>query len=120
MKSSWSGRVFCHLLSQCTFLPDNDRRFMVKAKPIIGILDNEQDANSDLDPDPPAANTTTPGPDVVAYRVQTRQFPYVDVFQGDRVLRITIDRGATRNMIRLSTAKHLGCPIISSAQYGKP
>ena len=75
-----------HFLSQCTFLPDNDRRFMVKAKQIVSILDNEQDADGYLDPDRPAADTTMPRPDVVAYRVQTRQFPYMDVFHGHRVL----------------------------------
>ena len=107
-----------HFLSQCTFLPDRDRRFMVKARQLVGILDNEQDADGDLDPDPPiaAADTPLPRPDVMAYRVQTRQSPYMDVFHGHRVVRITIDSGATGNMIRHSTAKHLGCPIISSAQ----
>ena len=105
-----------HFLSQCTFLPDNDRRFMVKARQIVGILDDEQDTNYDLDPDPPCPETTLPTPDVVAYRVQTRQSPYMDVFHGHRVVRITIDRGATGNMIRHSTAKHLGFPIISRAQ----
>ena len=107
-----------HFLSQCTFLPDNDRRFMVKARQIVGILDNEQDANSDLDPDPPvaAADTTSPRPDVVAYCVQTHQSPYMDVFHGHNVVRITVDSGASGNMIHHSTAKHLGCPIISSAQ----
>ena len=107
-----------HFLSQCTFLPDNDRRFMVKARQLVGILDNDQDADGDLDPDPPlaAADTTSPRPDVVAYRVQTRQSPYMNVFHGHRVVRITIDSGATENMIRHSTAKHLGCAIISSAQ----
>ena len=30
-----------HFLSQCTFLPDSDRRFMVKARQIVGILDND-------------------------------------------------------------------------------
>ena len=117
-----------HFLSQCTFLPDNDRRFMVKARQIVGILDDEQDTNYDLDPDPPCPETTLPTPDVVAYRVQTRQSPYMDVFHGHRVVRITIDSGATGNMIRHSTAKHLGCPIISSAllsfrwseRYGHP
>ena len=104
-----------HFLSQCTFLPDNDRRFMVKARQIVGILDDEQDTNYDLDPDPPCPETTLPTPDVVAYRVQTRQSPYMDVFHGHRVVRVTIDSGATGNMIRHSPAKHLGCPIISSA-----
>ena len=105
-----------HFLSQCTFLPDNDRRFMVKARQIVGILDDEQDTNYDLDPDPPCPETTLPTPDVVAYRIQTRQTPYMDVFHGHRVVRVTIDSGATGNMSRHSTAKHLGCPIISSAQ----
>ena len=96
-----------HFLSQCTFLPDDDRHFMVKARQLVGILDNYQDANSDLDPDPPlaAADTPSPRPDVVAYRVQTRQSPYMDVFHSHRVVRITID-----------SEKHLRCAIISSAQ----
>ena len=59
-------------------------------------------------------DTTLPSPGVVAYRVQIRQSPYMDVFRGHQV--VTIDSGATGNMTRHSTAKHLGCPIISSAQ----
>ena len=105
-----------HFLNQCTFLPDNDRCFMVKARQIVGILDDEEDTTYDLDPDPPCHETTLPTPEVVAYRVQTRQSPYVDVFHGHRVVRITIDSEATGNMIRHSTAKRLGCPVISSAQ----
>ena len=89
---------------------------MVKARQIVGILDNESDTDCDLDPDPPVPDPTLPTPDVVAYCVQTRQSPYMDVFHAHGVVRVTIDSGATGNMIRHSTAKHLGCPIISSAQ----
>ena len=85
-----------HFLSQCTFLPDSDRRFMVKARQIVGILDNDQDTDGDLDPDSPVPDTALPSPDVVAYRVQTRQSPYMDVCHGHRVVRVTIDSGATR------------------------
>ncbi|CAH3139136.1 unnamed protein product [Porites lobata] len=46
----------------------------------------------------------------------TRQSPYIDVCHGHHIVRVTIDSVATRNMIRHSTAKHLGCPIMSSAQ----
>ena len=105
-----------HYLSQCTFLPDNDRRFMVKARQIVGILDDEQVTDCGLDSDPPCSDTALPTPDVVAYRDQTRQSPYMDVFHGHRVVRVTIDSGATGNMIRHSTAKHLACTIIQSAQ----
>ena len=105
-----------HFLSQCTFLPDNDRRFMVKARQIVGILDDEQDTNYDLDLDPPSPETTFPTPDVAAYCIQTRQSPYMDVCHGHHIVRVTIHSVATGNMIRHSTAKHLGCPIMSSAQ----
>lgn len=88
---------------------------MVKVRQIIGI-DDEKDTTSDLDPDPPCPETTLPFPDVVAYHVQTRQSPYVDVFHGHRIVHVTTDSGATGNMIRHSTAKHFGCPIMSSAQ----
>ena len=89
---------------------------MVKARQIVGILDDEQDTNYDLDPDPPCPETTLPTPDVVAYRIQTRQSPHMDVFHGYCIVYVTIDSGATGNMICHSTAKHLGCPIMSSAQ----
>ena len=105
-----------YFLSQCTFLPDNDRRFMVKARQIVGILDDEQVTDCNLDPDPPCPETTLPTPDVVAYHVQTRQSPYMDVFHAHRVIRVTIDSVATGNMIHHSTAKHLECTIIPSAQ----
>ena len=54
-------------------------------------------------------------PSAVAYRVQTRQSPYFDVYHGHHVIRITVDSGATSNMMRQSTAKRLGSKIISSA-----
>ena len=87
---------------------------MVKAKQIVGILDDEQDTDCDLDPQPPCPETTLPTPEVAAYCVLTRQSPYMDVFH--RVVRATIDSGATGNIIRHSTVKHLGCPIMLSAQ----
>ena len=48
---------------------------MVKARQVVGILDNDQDTGSDLDPDSPVPDTTLPSPDVVAYRVQTHPSP---------------------------------------------
>ncbi|XP_066029493.1 uncharacterized protein [Pocillopora verrucosa] len=92
-----------HFLSQCTFLPDSDRRFMVKARQIAGILDNDQEIETSPDSDSPDPDITLPGPDMVAYRVQTRQSPYMDVFHDHRVVRVTLDSGATGNMIRLYT-----------------
>ena len=68
---------------------------MVKARQIVGILDIGQDTDSDLDPDSPVPDATLLSPGVVAYRVQTRQSPYMDVFHGHQVVRVTIDSDAT-------------------------
>ena len=46
---------------------------MVKERQIVGIVDDEKYTTCNFDPDPPCPETTLPSPDVVAYRVQTRQ-----------------------------------------------
>ena len=50
-------------------------------------------------------------------RVQVRQSPYIDTFYVHHPLRITVDSGATGNMIRASTAKDLGMKVEASSQY---
>ena len=59
-------------LSECRHLPESDRKYMVKARQIAGILDEEEDTEvSDSDNE-----ELTP----VAFRVQVRQSPYIDMF----------------------------------------
>ena len=89
---------------------------MTKARQIVGIVDSEQtkdvdftDATSCDDVDP-IASTSHP-----TLRIQVRQSPYVDVFFHHHSARITIDSGATGNMIRLSTVKRLGAVILKSS-----
>ena len=59
--------------------------------------------------------TTRTAPGAAVYHVQTRQSPYFDVFHDHHVIRVTVDSGATGNMIRHSTVKRLGSRILSSA-----
>ena len=49
-------------------------------------------------------------------RIDVRQSPYLDAFCGHHMVRLTIDSGATGNMIRQSTAVRLGCDIKKSSQ----
>ena len=113
-----AGRTeFRHFLSSCRFLPENDRKFMTKARQIVGIIDNEQTNDVDFtettccDDVDPIDSTSHP-----TFRIQVRQSPYVDVFFHHHSARITIDSGATGNMIRLSTVKRLGAVILKSSQ----
>lgn len=107
-----------HFLSECKYLPDTDRCYIVKVRQILGILDDESEADDNLDTGLPIwdAKDEEPSSSAVAYRVQTRQSPCMDVFHGHHVIRVTIDSGATGNMIRYSLLKCLGFQIIPSAQ----
>lgn len=98
-----------HFLSECPHLPDNDRKFMTKVRQVANIMDlsDEEEASDDYESDrePPKA-----------LRVQVRQSPYLDTFSDHQPCRLTIDSGATGNMIRLSTATRLGAIISKSSQ----
>ena len=88
----------------------------MKARQISGILDDEPNSYIDTDPAPPLVDPTDHVPGIVSYRVQTRQSPFMDMFVSHRVVRLTIDSGATENMMRHSTAQRLGAPITFTSQ----
>ena len=90
-----------HFLSECGYLPDCDRRYIVKARQITDILDDESGTDDDLEPFTPTYDPIDKQakPNAVAFRIQTRQSPYIDVFHGHHVIRVTVDSGATGNMI---------------------
>ena len=107
-----------HFLSECNCLPEKDRRYIVKARQIVGILEDDSEADDELDTSMPCRdlNSEEHNSGAVAYRVQTWQSPYMDVFHGHHVIRVTIDSGATGNMIRHFTVKRFGSQILSSTQ----
>ena len=49
--------------------------------------------------------------------IQVKQSPYINAFYGHQVACLTIDSGATGNMIRLSAAKMLGVKIEKNSQF---
>lgn len=100
-----------HYLSKCPFLPSQDRNFIAKARAISDIFQQEEHTiyeatNSDEDHQPIATS-----------RIQVRQSPYFDVYLGHHPVRLTIDSGATGNMIRASTATYLNAEITRSSHY---
>ena len=96
-----------HYLSECKFLPASDRRYMVKARQIANVIDESDEEY--------IAEQEEQGGTVVL-RVQVRQSPYIDVFVSHHPLRVTLDSGATGNMIRETTARQLGANITKSTQ----
>lgn len=99
-----------HYLRKSPFLPPQDCHFIAKARAIFDIFEQEEHTlyeatNSDEDHQPIATS-----------RIQVRQSPYVDVYLGHHPVRLTIDSGATRNMIRASTATYLNAETTRSFQ----
>lgn len=109
-----------HFLSSCKYLPEQDRRFMLKARQIVSVLDDEpvdsvtyQECSDEEHLPPVCHEPTQPH---TARAVQVRQSPYIDTFYKHHHARIILDTGATCNMIRLSAARRLGAHMAPSSQ----
>ncbi|KAL9978907.1 hypothetical protein ACROYT_G016491 [Oculina patagonica] len=107
-----------HFLSECSFLPEQDRRYIAKARQIADIFDDPADPDTRPYADEPDSDTDDPGPspNTHVFRIQTRQSPYLDMFHAHHPVRITIDSGATGNMIRHTVVQRLGCRVTPSSQ----
>ena len=105
-----------HFLSECTHLPESDRRFMqpkVRGTDVCDFDDEYPDQQ-------PAPDEGEPVEQPQIQRIDVRQSPYLDAFCGHHMVRLTIDSGATGNMIRQSTAIRLGCDIKKIIPIGSP
>ena len=109
-----AGRIHSHFFCKCALLTEQDRLYLLKARQIVYILDEECD-----NPDFQFCDTPTvelPSPTDMSRRVLVRQSPHIDTFSGHQRARVTIDSGATGNMIRLSTSQRLGDEMKQSFQ----
>lgn len=97
------GRPSDHYLSRCTYLSESDRQFLTRARLIdIAPQADSTDAESD--------------PSYKACRVQVEQSPYIALFHKHVPVQITLDSGATGNMIKHAAACQLGAKINNTKQ----
>ena len=106
-----ANRAYGHFLSECRYLPEGDRRYLAKARQIVGIVDDDPPSESDDE-----ADSTTNTASFVTSKVTVRQSPHLDVFCGHEHVCLTIDTGATGNMIRASTVHRLHGKIDPTSQ----
>ena len=116
-----AARPSGHFLSVCPYLPESDRQYMAKARQVAKIFDGgevpqdgfdleESHAEFDACPDLDRGDSSS------TLRVQVRQSPYFDAFYDHHAVRITVDSGATGNMMRASLAHALGCTVTPTSQ----
>lgn len=96
-------------MSECSFLPDQDRNHIAKGRQIAEILDDPPESEAGpiaaaLDSD---TDATEPSPTTKVFRIQNQQSPYLDMLYFHHPVRITIDRGTTGNMIHQSVVQRL-------------
>ena len=111
-----------HFLSECGFLPEQDRLYLLKARQIVSILDDDSVElallSSNVDPrrHQNLVEQSDPFTSDASRRVLVRQSPYIDTFFGHHQARVIMDSAATGNMIRLSAVRRLGAEIWHSSQ----
>jgi hypothetical protein len=72
-----ANQAHSHFLSECRFLPESNRKYLAKARQIVGIID--EDASSESDVETELVMDTA---HMVTSKVTVRQSPHLDVFCG--------------------------------------
>ena len=116
-----AGRNDHHFLSQCTFLPAEDRSFLTKAR-LASSLDEEEEADEYgplIPPEVPVDElvaTPVPSARIVSRRVSTKQSPHFRAFYRQHPLKLTLDTGAETSMIKASVARNINATIVKTSQ----
>ena len=114
-----AGRNDRHFLSQCTYLPAEDRAFLAKARLASSLDDEDDPTDSDFFCPPEAEDFVSPphsSARVVSRRVSTKQSPHFNAFYLHHSLKLTLDTGAETSMIKASVACSIDAPIVKTSQ----
>ena len=117
-----AGRLnIAHFLSQCKFLPENDRHFLKKTKTrqiVVEIPETDLDSESEVEEDDiDVRRVVSSSPQtVVARRVKSKKSPQLKTFYKQHSILLTLDTGAESNMIKASLARLIGAKITPTDQ----
>ena len=111
---SLAGRNSDHYLSKCRYLPEDDKKFLTRARNIDIDEDehSEHDDDSDESDDTSVRHIKTTSK---AQKVDVFPSPFLDAYYKSSAVRIVIDGGATGDFMSLSEAKRLGANIKKSS-----
>ena len=98
-----------HFLSKCPFLPPEDKKFMARTRQVTGELSESEGESDNFAGEEMTAAS-------VVQRVVIKASPYLDTFHGHLAVRLTIDSGATGNMMKASCATRLGVTVTKTTQ----
>ena len=112
-----AGRNDRHFLSQCTYLPSEDRAFLAKARLASSIHDEDDPTDADFFCSPEVENFASPRSSArVVSRLSTKQSPQFNVFYHHHSLKLTLDTGAETSMIKASVTRSIATPTVKKSQ----
>ena len=124
-----AGRSTNHWLSECRYLPDPDRRALARARAIQEVDDNwkypeeeesshhvndSNDKSAETYPDHLLDNT-----EHKVRRVSSQPSPVLFAMFQDESVCVTLDSGATTNLVHVSCAKRLNMPVLPASQMAR-
>ena len=108
-----------HNLSECKLLPEGDRRALARSRAVT----NEEVAASESEEDdydaPESHHGLLDDPEIAARRVDIISSPALNVYFGAHPVSLTLDSGATSNMVRSSFARRVGMKVFPAKQRAK-
>ena len=109
-----------HNLTDCRYLPDRDRRPWARSRM---VMDDPDDFDAEeCEPLDESSNLVAPpvqSEEPAALRVSIVQSPVLNTFYHEHPVQLTLDTGATSNMVRASSAKLYGFPITPASQMAR-
>ena len=109
-----------HNLTDCRYLPDRDRRPWARSRM---VMDDPDDFDAEeCEPLDESSNLVAPpvqSEEPAALRVSIVQSPVLNTFYHEHPVQLTLDTGATSNMVRASSAKLSGFPITPASQMAR-
>ncbi len=106
-----------HFLSECKFLPEYDRRRLARSRLVVDENDEELECVDDVQEDD---EDTNPLLDHNAVRrVKVIQSPVLHSYYGHHHVKLTLDTGATTNMVHADFARRVNLPISPASQLAR-
>lgn len=108
-------------MSGCKFLPEADRRAIARVRSVQEAcdLDTWDDEESECDDDNVPHQHSESAPVTTTRRVLILPFPVLKAFYNHTPIKITLDSGATSDMVRESFARSVGMRIHPASQLAR-
>ena len=101
-----------HFLSECSYLPESDKKFMLKAKSrLVDVEDEEEEEFEEEEPVIEVKPRKKAVKSVNLRKVDIASSPYFTVQYGPNTVNILLDSGAEANLMELEYARQLGVTI---------